>query len=193
MTISLHFAVALLIGVAFGSLPTNVRGYGFLHGIGAGVRYLLWFFWSLDTLATCFQDAARWSASKGRHLRLLGRHILMIDSRRRRTPPLTRFGFACSSSPTHFNREIEGSACTSCGSLGWGRRRELNRRLVSMPVMFGHGRLAESRGHRQYPCRFRAVVIIYRSAAAIGMTYGLLFRMRRRLLETPSHGGACSV
>src|SRR5467141_1539891 len=66
-------------------LPTRRPRLWILHGMGAGVRYLLVVFWSLDTLATCFRNAARLvGGARERHLRLLGRtHPLWIDSRRR--------------------------------------------------------------------------------------------------------------
>src|SRR5258708_20192673 len=65
-------------------LPTRRPRLWILHGMGAWVRYLLVVFWPLDTLATCFRNAARLvGGARERRLPLLaGTHPLWIHSRR---------------------------------------------------------------------------------------------------------------
>ncbi len=83
MTIFMHFAIALLIGVTFGLLfQQDVRGYG--SCMGARVRSLLVVFRPLDTLATCFGNALGLvGGARKRCLRLFGRtHLVWTHPRR---------------------------------------------------------------------------------------------------------------
>src|SRR5260221_992815 len=66
MTISLHFAVALLIGVAFGLLfQRDVRGYGSCMGWGLGFGIFWWFLGPLTLLRLASGMPLDWSAGQG--------------------------------------------------------------------------------------------------------------------------------
>jgi len=66
MTIALHFAIALLIGVTFGLLfQRDVRGYGSCMGWGLGYGIFWWFFGPLTLLRLAAGMPLDWSADQG--------------------------------------------------------------------------------------------------------------------------------
>jgi len=178
MTISLHFAVALLIGVAFGLLfQRDVRGYGSCMGWGLGFGIFWWFFGPLTLLRLASGMPLDWSAEQGSAIfgSLVG-HILygLILGVAYATIDKIWVRLFIQSDP--LNREIEGPGLHILRSLGWGATAGLIGGLVSMPVMFATGVLPKVAGIDSTLVGFRAVVIHLSVSAAIGMTYGLLFR-----------------
>ena len=178
MTISLHFAVALLIGVAFGLLfQRDVRGYGSCMGWGLGFGIFWWFFGPLTLLRLASGMPLDWSAEQGSAIfgSLVG-HILygLILGVAYATIDKIWVRLFIQSDP--LNREIEGPGLHILRSLGWGATAGLIGGLVSMPVMFATSVLPKVAGIDSTLVGFRAVVIHLSVSAAIGMTYGLLFR-----------------
>jgi uncharacterized membrane protein YagU involved in acid resistance len=74
------------------------------------------------------------------------------------------------------NRELEGPGLHILRSLGWGATAGLIGGLVSMPVMIATGVLPKVAGVNSSLVGFHAIFIHLSVSAAIGMTYGLLFR-----------------
>ena len=65
-TVTIHFGVALLIGVTFGLLfQCDVRGYGSSMGWGLGYAILCWFLGQLSLLPAIAGIPLDWSADKG--------------------------------------------------------------------------------------------------------------------------------
>ncbi len=74
------------------------------------------------------------------------------------------------------NREIEGPGLHILRSLGWGASAGLLGGLAAMPVMIATGVLPKVAGVDSTLLGLRGVFIHLSVSAAIGMTYGLLFR-----------------
>jgi len=178
MTISLHFAVALLIGVAFGLLfQRDVRGYGSCMGWGLGFGIFWWFFGPLTLLRLASGMPLDWSAEQGSAVfgSLVG-HILygLILGVAYATIDKIWVRLFIQSDP--LNREIEGPGLHILRSLGWGAIAGLLGGLASMPVMIATGVLPKVAGVDSTLLGLRGVFIHLSVSAAIGMTYGLLFR-----------------
>src|SRR5712692_1926346 len=178
MTIFMHFVIALLIGVTFGLLfQRDVRGYGSCMGWGLGFGIFWWFFGPLTLLRLASGMPLDWSAEQGSAIfgSLVG-HILygLILGVAYATIDKIWVRLFIQSDP--LNREIEGPGLHILRSLGWGATAGLIGGLVSMPVMFATGVLPKVAGIDSTLVGFRAVVIHLSVSAAIGMTYGLLFR-----------------
>jgi len=189
MTIFMHFAIALLIGVTFGLLfQQDVRGYGSCMGWGLGFGIFWWFFGPLTLLRLASGMPLDWSAEQGSAVfgSLVG-HILygLILGVAYATIDKIWVRLFIQSDP--LNREIEGPGLHFLRSLGWGAIAGLIGGLVSMPVMIATGVLPKIAGVDSTLVGFRGVLIHLSVSAAIGMTYGLLFRD-----ETSTPGDAIS-
>ena len=189
MTIFMHFAIALLIGVTFGLLfQQDVRGYGSCMGWGLGFGIFWWFFGPLTLLRLASGMPLDWSAEQGSAAfgSLVG-HILygLILGVAYATIDKIWVRLFIQSDP--LNREIEGPGLHFLRSLGWGAIAGLIGGLVSMPVMIATGVLPKVAGVDSTLVGFRGVLIHLSVSAAIGMTYGLLFRD-----ETSTPGDAIS-
>jgi uncharacterized membrane protein YagU involved in acid resistance len=177
-TISLHFAIALLIGVTFGLLfQRDVRGYGSCMGWGLGYGIFWWFFGPLTLLPLAARTPLDWSAEQGSAVfgSLVG-HILygLILGVAYATVNKIWIRLFIQSDP--LNREIEGPGLHILRSLGWGAIAGVTGGLASMPVMMATGVLPKVAGVDSSFVGFRGVVIHLLVSALIGMTYGLLFR-----------------
>jgi len=189
MTIFMHFAIALLIGVTFGLLfQQDVRGYGSCMGWGLGFGIFWWFFGPLTLLRLASGMPLDWSAEQGSAVfgSLVG-HILygLILGVAYATIDKIWVRLFIQSDP--LNREIEGPGLHFLRSLGWGAIAGLIGGLVSMPVMIATGVLPKVAGVDSTLVGFRGVLIHLSVSPAIGMTYGLLFRD-----ETSTPGDAIS-
>ncbi len=189
MTIFMHFAIALLIGVTFGLLfQQDVRGYGSCMGWGLGFGIFWWFFGPLTLLRLASGMPLDWSAEQGSAVfgSLVG-HILygLILGVAYATIDKIWVRLFIQSDP--LNREIEGPGLHFLRSLGWGAIAGLIGGLVSMPVMIATGVLPKVAGVDSTLVGFRGILIHLSVSAAIGMTYGLLFRD-----ETSTPGDAIS-
>jgi hypothetical protein len=178
MTILAHFAIALLIGVAFGLLfQRDVRGYGSCMGWGLGFAIFWWFCGPLTLLRLAAGKPLDWSAEQGSAVfgSLVG-HILygLILGVAYATIDKIWIRLFIQSDP--LNREIEAPGLHFLRSLGWGATAGLIGGLVSMPVMIATGVLPKVVGIDSTLVGFRGAFIHLLVSAAIGMTYGLLFR-----------------
>jgi len=189
MTIFMHFAIALLIGVAFGLLfQQDVRSYGSCMGWGLGFGIFWWFLGPMTLLRVASGKPLDWSAEQGSAVfgSLVG-HILygLILGVAYATIDKIWIRLFIQSDP--LNREIEGPGVHMLRSLGWGAMAGLIGGLISMPVMIATGILPKVAGADSTVVGYRAVFIHLSVSAAIGMTYGLLFRD-----ETSTPGNAIS-
>ena len=189
MTIFMHFAIALLIGVAFGLLfQQDVRSYGSCMGCGLGFGIFWWFLGPMTLLRLASGKPLDWSAEQGSAVfgSLVG-HILygLILGVAYATIDKIWIRLFIQSDP--LNREIEGPGVHMLRSLGWGAMAGLIGGLISMPVMIATGILPKVAGADSTVLGLRAVFIHLSVSAAIGMTYGLLFRD-----ETSTPGNAVS-
>ena len=187
MTISLHFAVALLIGITFGLLfQRDVRGYGSCMGWGLGFGIFWWFFGPLTLLRLAAGLPLDWSAEQGAAVfgSLVG-HILygLILGVAYATIDKIWVRLFIQSDP--LNREIESPGLHVLRSLGWGAVAGLIGGLASLPVMIATGVLPKVAGVDTSFVGFRGLVIHLSVSALIGMTYGMLFRN-----ETTSPGSS---
>jgi len=178
LTIFIHFAVALLIGVVFGILfHQDVRGYGPCMGWGLGFGIFWWFFGPLTVFPLLSKMPLDWSSEHGSALfgSLVG-HILygLILGVAYATVDKVWVRLFIQSDP--LNREIEGPGVHILRSLGWGATAGLIGGLTSMPVMIATGVLPKVAGPDSNVVGLRAVLIHLCVSATIGMTYGLLFR-----------------
>jgi hypothetical protein len=178
MTILVHFAIALLIGVTFGLLfQQDARGYGSCMGWGLGFGTFWWFFGPLTLLRLASGMPLDWSAEQGSAVfgSLIG-HILygLILGVAYATINKIWVRLFIQSDP--LNREIEGPGLHILRSFGWGATAGVIGGLVSMPVMIATGILPRVAGVGSTLLGFRGVFIHLSVSAAIGMTYGLLFR-----------------
>jgi uncharacterized membrane protein YagU involved in acid resistance len=187
MTISLHFAVALLIGMTFGLLfQRDVRGYGSCMGWGLGFGIFWWFFGPLTLLRLAAGLPLDWSAEQGAAMfgSLVG-HILygLILGVAYATVDKIWVRLFIQSDP--LNREIESPGLHVLRSLGWGAVAGLIGGLASLPVMIATGVLPRVAGVDTSFVGFRGLAIHLSVSALIGMTYGMLFRN-----ETTSSGSS---
>ncbi len=178
MTISLHFAIALLIGATFGLLfQRDVRGYGSCMGWGLGFGIFWWFFGPLTLLRLAAKMPLDWSAEQGSAVfgSLVG-HILygLILGVAYATIDKIWIRLFIQSDP--LNREIEGPGLHVLRSLAWGAIAGLIGGFASMPVMIATGVLPKVAGVDSSFGGVRGLVIHLAVSALIGMTYGMLFR-----------------
>ena len=178
MTMSLHFGIALLIGVTFGLLfQRDVRGYGSCMGWGLGYGIFWWFFGPLTLLRLAARMPLDWSVDQGSAVfgSLVG-HILygLILGVAYATIDKIWVRLFIQSDP--LNREIEGPGLHILRSLEWGSIAGLIGGLASMPIMIATGVLPKVAGLDSSFVGFRGVFIHLLVSTLIGMSYGLLFR-----------------
>jgi hypothetical protein len=181
----LHFLVALLIGSIFGILfQRDVRGYGSSMGWGLGFGIFLWFFGPLTVFPIVCRHPLDWSAEQGTALFgslvgyiiygfILGTIYAFLD----------RLWVRLFIQSDPLNREPEGLGLHFLRSIEWGGLAGLVGGVVSIPVMAATGILPKIAGLDTSFGGIGGVVIHLLVSAAIGMTYGLLFRN-----ESPSIG-----
>jgi uncharacterized membrane protein YagU involved in acid resistance len=146
-------------------------------GWGLGFGIFWWFFGPLTLLRLAAGMPLDWSAEQGSAVfgSLVG-HILygLILGVAYATIDKIWVRLFIQSDP--LNREIEGPGLHILLSLGWGAIAGLIGGLASMPVMIATGVLPKVAGVDSTLVGFRGVFIHLLVSAAIGMTYGLLFR-----------------
>jgi hypothetical protein len=176
--ILLHFGVALLIGVTFGLLfQPDVRGYGSCMGWGLGYAIFWWFLGQLTLLPLAAHRPLDWSADQGSALfgSLVG-HILYGLILGVTYATLDRFWVRLFIQSDPLNREVEGAGVHILRSLGWGALAGLVGGIVASPVLLATGALPKIVGLDTSLSGFRGLLLHLLVSAAIGMTYGLLFR-----------------
>jgi hypothetical protein len=181
----LHFLVALLIGVIFGILfQRDVRGYGSSMGWGVGFGIFWWFFGPLTVFHLIGGEPIDWSSDQGTALfgSLVG-HIIYGFILGTTYAFLDRIWVRLFIQSDPLNREPEGPGLHFLRSIQWGAFAGLVGGLVSSPVMFATGIFLGIAGLDTRFIGARGLLMHLIVSAAIGMTYGLLFRN-----EAPSFG-----
>ncbi|MGO9231908.1 MAG: hypothetical protein ACLQKA_22170 [Bryobacteraceae bacterium] len=177
-TVSLHFAIALLIGASFGVLfQRDVRGYGSCMGWGLGYAIFWWFMGPLTVLRAAAGLPLDWSAEQASAVfgSLVG-HILygLILGVAYATFDRVWVRLFIQSDP--LNREVEGPGLRLLRSLEWGALAGLAGGLASSPIMLATGVLPTIAGLDTRLSTFGGLLIHLLVSALIGMSFGLLFR-----------------
>jgi len=183
--VTLHFLIALLIGAVFGILfQRDVRGYGSSMGWGVGFGIFWWFFGPLTVFPLIGRESIDWSADQGTALfgSLVG-HIIYGFILGTTYAFLDRIWVRLFIQSDPLNRQPEGLGLHFLRSIQWGAFAGLVGGLISSPVMFATGILPKIAGLDTSFADLRGLVMHLIISAAIGMTYGLLFRN-----EAPSFG-----
>jgi hypothetical protein len=176
--ILLHFGVAMLIGVTFGLLfQRDVRGYGSCMGWGLGYAIFWWFLAQLALLPLAGHKPLDWSADQARLVfgSLVG-HILYGLILGVAYATLDRFWVRLFIQSDPLNREVGGVGVRVLQSLGWGAAAGLVGGIVAIPVLLATDALPRIVGLDTSLSGFRGLLLHLLVSAAIGMTYGLLFR-----------------
>jgi len=176
--ILLHFGVALLIGVTFGLLfQRDVRGYGSCMGWGLGYAMFWWFLGQLTLLPLAAHKPVDWSAEQASFVfgSLVG-HILYGLILGVSYATLDRFWVRLFIQSDPLNREVGGVGVHVLRSLGWGAAAGLLGGIVASPVLLATHALPKIVGLGTSLSGFRGLLLHLLVSAAIGMTYGLLFR-----------------
>jgi len=174
----LQFAIALLMGITFGLLfQRDVRGYGSCMGWGVGYAIFWWFLGPLTLWPAVGRMGLDWSAEQGTALfgSLVG-HIVYGLILGVTYATLDRLWLRLFIQSDPLNREAEGPGLRVLRSLEWGALAGLAGGLVSSPVMLATGVASRVVGLDTQLLGFRGVAVHLLVSAAIGMTYGLLFR-----------------
>jgi uncharacterized membrane protein YagU involved in acid resistance len=177
-SMTLHFGIALVIGVTFGLLfQRDIRGYGSSMGWGLGFGIFWWFLGQLTLLPVAARIPIDWSAERGSELfgALVG-HILYGLILGVTYATLDRVWVRLFIQSDPLNREAEGPGIRFLRSLEWGALAGLVGGLVSSPVMLATGILPKIAGLGSGFSSFGGLLIHLFISALIGMSYGLLFR-----------------
>jgi uncharacterized membrane protein YagU involved in acid resistance len=177
-TMTLHFAVALVIGATFGMLfQRDIRGYGSSMGWGLGYGIFWWFLGQLTLLPVAARIPLDWSAEHGSELfgALVG-HILYGLILGVTYASLDHVWVRLFIQSDPLNREVEGPGIRILRSLEWGALAGLVGGLISSPVMLATGILPKIAGLGSGFSIFSGLLIHLFISALIGMSYGLLFR-----------------
>jgi hypothetical protein len=181
----LHFLMALLIGAVFGVFfQRDVRGYGSSMGWGVGFGIFWWFFGPLTLFPLVGREPINWSPDQGTALfgSLVG-HIIYGFILGTTYALLDRIWLRLFIQSDPLNRAPEGLGLHFLRSIQWGALAGLAGGLISSPVMFATGILPKIAGVDTSFAGLRGLILHLIVSAAIGMTYGLLFRN-----EAPSFG-----
>ena len=176
--IALHFGVALLIGITFGLLfQRDVKGYGSCMGWGLGYAILWWVLGQLALLPLVAHRQLDWSADQASAVfgSLVG-HILYGLILGVAYASLDRLWLRLFVQSDPLNREVGGAGVNLLRSLSWGAAAGLVGGIVASPVLLATHALPKIVGLDTTVSGFRGLILHLVVSAAIGMTYGLLFR-----------------
>jgi hypothetical protein len=177
-TMALEFGVALFIGASFGLLfQRDVRGYGSSMGWGLGFAIFWWFLGPLTLFPLARGLTLDWSADHGSELfgSLVG-HILYGLILGVAYATIDRLWVKLFIESDPLNREPEGPGLLVLRSISWGAFAGLVGGVVSSPVMITTGVLPKIAGLDTPLSILRGLLLHLLVSAAIGMTFGLLFR-----------------
>ncbi|MFI5338004.1 MAG: hypothetical protein ACHQ5A_14535, partial [Opitutales bacterium] len=174
----LHLIFAVAIGAAFGLLfQQDIYGYGSSMGWGAGFGIFWWFFGPLTLHPLLTGGSLDWSADHAADLfgSLVG-HILLglIIGVLYATVDRLWVRLFVESDP--IRREAQGPGVRTFYSLGWGALAGLAGGAVAAPIMVATGVISKIAGLDGELSVVRGLALHLLVSAAIGMTYGLLFR-----------------
>lgn len=176
--VTLHFLIAVLIGVSFGILfQRDIRGYGSSLGWGLVYGMLWWFLGPLTLLPLWSGQPLNWSYQQGSVLfsSLVG-HIVYGLIIGLIYAVIDRLWVAFFTESDPINREPEGPGSHALYSLGWGAVASLVGGLLFSLVMLAIGILptmATIVGGTSPVLGFLVHIVI---SVLVGMSYGLLFQ-----------------
>jgi uncharacterized membrane protein YagU involved in acid resistance len=174
----LHYVSAIVIGFGFGLLfQRDIRGLGSSLGWGAGYGIMWWFLGPVTLLPLIGRQGIDWSVDRAANLfgAFVG-HILygLIVGLVYGSVDKVWVRFFSESDP--INREPEGPGVRAWNSLKWGIIASLTGGLLFSLLLLSAGylpKLAMLAGGSSAPLGFVVNMVV---SAAIGSTYGLLFR-----------------
>lgn len=174
----LQFLIAVLMGVFFGLLfQRDVRGYGSCMGWGVGYGMLWWFLGPMTLLPLLSRAPVEWTSDAASSVfgSLIG-HILygLILGVSYATLDRAWVRLFIQSDP--LNREPHGPGLRVLQSLGWGAIAGFVGGIVSSPIMLKTGVLSKVAGLDTSFTNWHGLAVHLLVSAAIGMTFGLLFR-----------------
>ena len=176
--ITLHFAIAVVIGASFGALfQRDVRGLGSSLGWGLAYGIFWWFLGPLTLLPVLQGIPPDWTYRHGSELfgSLVG-HVIYGLLVGLVYAALDRLwvGFFRDSDP--INREVEGPGKRTLLSLSWGAAASLVGGLLFSLIMVATGTLPEVAGLMGRSSAPLGFVVHLAISVLIGMSYGVLFR-----------------
>ena len=176
--VTLHFAIAVVIGASFGALfQRDVRGLGSSLGWGLAYGIFWWFLGPLTLLPILQGGSSDWSPGRGGELfgSLVGHAVygLLVGLVYAALDRLW-VGFFHDSDP--INREPEGPGTRTLRSLGWGAVASLAGGLLFSLVMVATGTLPDVAGLMGGSSPVFGFAVHMGISALIGMSYGVLFR-----------------
>ncbi len=183
--VTLHFLIAMVIGVSFGVLfQRDIRGYGSSLGWGLVYGMLWWFLGPLTLLPLWLGQPLDWSYQQGRILfsSLVG-HIIygLIVGLIYAVVDRLWVSFFTESDP--INREPEGPGSRTLYSLGWGAVASLAGGLLFSLVMLAIGILPMMATLVGGTSSVLGFIVHMMISTLVGMSYGLLFQR-----EAPNFG-----
>jgi len=180
--LSLHFLLAMAIGVVFGILfQRDLFSYGSSMGWGVGFGIFWWFLVPMTLLDVIGGRRLDWSADHASDLfGVLVGHIWygLIVGIAYATIDRLWVRLMVESDP--IKREAEGPGLYTFRSLGWGAAGGLVGGVVSAPVMVATGVISRIAGLDTELSALRGLGLHLLGSALIGMTFGLLFRREGR-------------
>jgi len=180
--VSVHFLVAIVIGVMFGLLfQRDLFSYGSSMGWGLGFGIFWWFLGPLTILDLAEGRPLDWSVehASGMFGTLVG-HIwygLIVGVV---YATLDRLWVRLMVESDPIKREAEGPGVYTFRSLGWGAAGGLVGGAVSSPIMVATGVVSKIAGLDTELPLLKGLVLYMLASAVIGMTFGLLFRREGR-------------
>jgi uncharacterized membrane protein YagU involved in acid resistance len=174
----LQFLIAVLMGVIFGVLfQRDVRGYGSCMGWGIGYSMLWWFLGPMTLLPLVSRTPLDWSSDAGSAMfgPLVG-HILYGLILGVSYATIDRIWIRLFIQSDPLNREPHGPGLRVLQSLGWGAIAGFAGGIVSSPIMLKTGVLTKVAGLDTSFSNWHGLLVHLLVSAAIGMTFGLLFR-----------------
>ena len=182
--VGLHFLVAVAIGASFGLLfQRDIFGYGSSLGWGMAYGILWWFLGPMTLIPLAFGLPLDWSSDHASDLFgslvgyilygvIVGIAYAMAD----------RLWVRLFVESDPINREPEGPGLRTLRSLGWGAVAGLAGGAVSAPILIASGVVSKIAGLQGGFSVASGLVLYLVGSAAIGMSYGLLFRNEGLLL-----------
>jgi hypothetical protein len=174
----LQFLIAVLMGVIFGVLfQRDVRGYGSCMGWGIGYAMLWWFLGPMTLWPLVSRTPLDWSSDAGSAMfgSLVG-HILYGLILGVSYATIDRIWVRLFIQSDPLNREPHGPGLRVLQSLGWGAIAGFAGGIVSGPIMLKTGVLTKVAGLDTSFSNWHGLLVHLLVSAAIGMTFGLLFR-----------------
>jgi uncharacterized membrane protein YagU involved in acid resistance len=183
--LTLHFAIAVVIGASFGVLfQRDVRGYGSSLGWGMAYGMFWWFLGALTLFPLLRGDTVDWSYAQAGDLfgSLVG-HVIYGLLLGLIYAALDRLwiGFFIDSDPLH--REVSSPGIRTATSLLWGAGASLVGGGLFTLVMVTTGVLPDVAGLVGSTSPVLGFVVHMAISTLIGMSYGLLFRYEAPTLE----------